>query len=78
MIGLAGGALFDAQALVFSHYLAVREGLPFVGSLLEAEMSGKSPVTILASARAVPTELTRLDDEWRRWMAYQVRSTTKR
>ncbi len=78
MMGLAGGALFDAQSLVFSHYLAMREGLPFVGSLLDAELSGTPAATALASARAIPTEIQRLDDEWRRWMAYQVRATTKR
>ncbi len=78
MMGLAGGALFDAQALVFAHYLAVREGLPFIGQLLDAQMTGKPTTAALASARAIPTELPRLDEEWRRWMAYQVRATTKR
>lgn len=78
MMGLAGGALFDAQSLVFAHYLALREGLPFVGALLDAQMAGKPTASALASARAIPTEIPRLDEEWRRWMAYQVRSTTKR
>jgi hypothetical protein len=74
MPALQGGALFVAQAMVFGHYLQAREGDRFIGALVDAQMQGQPVASVLASARMVPGDVQRLDEEWRHWLDYQSRN----
>ncbi|MBK6485867.1 MAG: hypothetical protein IPF98_03150 [Gemmatimonadetes bacterium] len=69
---LRGGMLFNAEALVLSHCLTAQEGTRFVGTLIDAQMTGKPLSDAVGTAKVVPADLTRLDDYWRRWMAYRL------
>jgi hypothetical protein len=64
----AGPQLFAAQALVFARYLTVREGPAFVGTLIDAQMSGKSINAVFDAAQMVPSNIERLDIEFHRWL----------
>ncbi len=75
---LRGAALFTAQAVEFANYLSWREGSRFVGTLLDAQITGAPIEPVFAGARAIPTTLAELDPEWRRWMSYEGRSVKQR
>ena len=63
-----GPQLFAAQALVFGRYLTVREGPAFVGTLVDAQLSGKSVNAVFDAAQMVPSNIERLDIEFHRWL----------
>jgi hypothetical protein len=63
-----GPQLFAAQAIVFARYLTVREGPAFVGSLVDAQMSGKSVNAVFGAAQMIPSNIERLDIEFHRWL----------
>lgn len=65
---LQGGALFAAQALIFGRYLTIREGPLFVGALVDAQLQAKDVNRVFANAQMVPTDLERVDIEFRRWL----------
>ncbi len=65
---LSGNALFAAEALVFGRYLTVREGPAFVGTLVDAQIQSKNISDVFAKAQMVPSNLERLDIEFRRWL----------
>ncbi len=64
----AGPQLFAAQALVFARYLTVREGPAFVGTLVDAQIAGKSINAVFDAAQMVPSNIERLDIEFHRWL----------
>jgi hypothetical protein len=64
----SGPQLFAAQALVFARYLTVREGPAFVGTLVDAQISGKSINAVFDAAQMVPSNIERLDIEFHRWL----------
>jgi hypothetical protein len=68
---LQGGALFSAEAVALGGYLASREGAPFVGALLDAQMQGRPVASVLSSAKVLPGDIARLEDQWRHWLAWQ-------
>jgi hypothetical protein len=65
---LQGGALFAAQALIVGRYLIIREGPSFVGALVDAQLQSKDVNRVFANAQMVPTDLERVDMEFRRWL----------
>ncbi len=71
---LSGGALWDAEALSITNYLATREGRPFVGSATRALTGGASMDEVLAGARMVPRDIDTLDRSWREWLATQAQA----
>ena len=65
---LQGGALFAAQSLVFARYLAIKEGPAFIGSLVDAQLQSRDVNDVFAAAQMVPSNVERLDMEFRRWL----------
>ena len=65
---LQGGALFATQALLFGRYLTIREGPSFVGALVDAQLQSQDVNRVFANAQMVPTDLERVDIEFRRWL----------
>jgi hypothetical protein len=65
---LSGNALFSAEALVFGRYLSIKEGPAFVGALVDAQIQSKDITEVFAKAQMVPSNLERLDIEFRRWL----------
>jgi hypothetical protein len=66
---LQGGALFEAQSALLARYLVTREGYPFLGALVDAQVRGTPVGDVLRTAKMIPYDLERVDDEWRRWLA---------
>lgn len=75
---LSGAALWDAEAISITNYLASREGRPFIGSAARALMSGQSMDAVLAGAQMVPRDVDTLDRAWRDWLATQAESMKSR
>jgi hypothetical protein len=75
---LSGAALWDAEAISITNYLASREGRPFIGSAARALMSGQSMDAVLAGAQMVPHDVDTLDRAWRDWLATQAESVKSR
>jgi hypothetical protein len=69
---LSGAALWDAEAVSITNYLASREGRPFIGSTARALMSGATMDAVLAGAQMVPRDVDTLDRAWRDWLATQA------
>ena len=69
---LSGGALWDAEALSITNYIATREGRPFIGKAARALMAGATMDEVLASAQMVPRDIDTLDRNWRDWLATQA------
>lgn len=69
---LSGAALWDAEAVSITNYLASREGRPFIGSTTRALMAGSSMDAVLAGAQMVPRDVDTLDRAWRDWLATQA------
>ena len=69
---LSGTALWDAEAVSITNYLASREGRPFIGNAARALMAGGSMDAVLASAQMVPRDVDTLDRAWRDWLATQA------
>ena len=69
---LSGVALWDAEAVSITSFLASREGRPFVGSTTRALMAGGSMDAVLAGAQMVPHDVDTLDRAWRDWLATQA------
>lgn len=69
---LSGAALWDAEAVSITNYLASREGRPFIGSTARALMSGSTMDAVLAGAQMVPRDVDTLDRAWRDWLATQA------
>jgi hypothetical protein len=65
---MSGPALFAAQSQMFGRYLFVREGPAFIGALVDAQMTSKSVNDIFLKAQMVPTDIERLDIEFKRWL----------
>jgi hypothetical protein len=71
---LSGGALWDAEALSITSFLASREGRPFIGTAARALMSGATIDDVLSRAQMVPRDVDTLDRTWRDWLATQAES----
>lgn len=69
---LSGAALWDAEAISITNYLASREGRPFIGNAARALMAGGSMDAVLAGAQMVPRDVDTLDRTWRDWLASQA------
>jgi hypothetical protein len=69
---LSGTALWDAEALSITNYLATREGRPFIGTATRALMAGATMDEVLAGAQMVPRDVDTLDRNWRDWVATQA------
>lgn len=69
---LSGGALWDAEALSITNYIATREGRPFIGTATRALMSGATMDQVLASAQMIPRDVDTLERNWRDWLAIQA------
>jgi hypothetical protein len=69
---LSGAALWDAEAISITNYLASREGRPFIGSAARVLMAGGSMDAVLAGAQMVPHDVDTLDRAWRDWLASQA------
>ena len=65
---LQGGALFEAQSALFARYLVSREGYPFLGVFIEAQLQGKPVTDVLRTAKMLPYDVEQLDTEFRRWL----------
>ena len=74
---LSGAALWDAEAVSITNYLASREGRPFIGSAARALMAGGTMDAVLASAQMVPRDVDTLDRAWRDWLATQAEAIRK-
>jgi hypothetical protein len=74
---LSGAALWDAEAVSITNYLASREGRPFIGSTARALMAGGSMDAVLAGAQMVPRDVDTLDRAWRDWLATQAEAIRK-
>jgi len=74
---LSGAALWDAEAVSITNYLASREGRPFIGSTARALMAGESIDAVLAGAQMVPRDVDTLDRAWRDWLATQAEAIRK-
>ena len=64
MPALQGGALFNAQSLVFGRCLVAREGYDVIGALVDAQIIGKSVDDALAKRNTL--DVARMDFDWRR------------
>jgi hypothetical protein len=53
---------------MFGRYLAVREGAPFIGALIDAQIQQKPVGAVFATAQMVPADLERVDIEFHRWL----------
>jgi hypothetical protein len=62
---LEGGALFEAQSVVFGRYLA-HEGYDLIGALVDAQILGKTVDEVLVTRNSI--NATQMDVEWRRWL----------
>lgn len=69
---LSGAALWDAEAVSITNYLASREGRPFIGSTTRALLAGRTMDDVLAGAQMVPRDVDTLDRAWRDWLATQA------
>ncbi len=67
---LFGAALFDAQAFVFGRFLAARTGLDFIGTLVDAQLNGKTVDELITQRQSMTLE--QLDVEWRRWLGIRA------
>jgi len=74
---LSGAALWDAEAVSITNYLASREGRPFIGSTARALMSGATMDAVLGGAQMVPRDIDTLDRAWRDWLATQAEAMRK-
>ena len=74
---LSGAALWDAEAVSITNYLASREGRPFIGSTARALMSGATMDAVLGGAQMVPRDIDTLDRAWRDWLATQAEAVRK-
>ena len=68
---LDGARLWDAQAISFAHYLASREGRPFIGRVAAVLAAGASLDDALASAYSLPHDLASVERAWRQWVGEQ-------
>lgn len=68
---LEGARLWDAQAISFAHYLASREGRPFLGRVASALAAGVPLDDALAGAYSLPHDLAGVERAWRQWVAEQ-------
>ena len=75
---LSGAALWDAEAVSITNYLASREGRPFIGSTARALMSGATMDAVLGGAQMVPRDVDTLDRAWRDWLATQAEAIKSR
>lgn len=71
---LSGAALWNAEALSITNYLANREGRPFIGTAARALMAGATMDEVLASARTIPRDIDTLDRNWRDWLVAQAQA----
>ena len=69
---LSGGALWDAEALSITNYIATREGRQFIGTAARALMSGATMDQVLVSAKMIPRDVDTLERNWRDWLATQA------
>lgn len=74
---LSGAALWDAEAVSITNYLASREGRPFIGTAARALMSGATMDAVLGGAQMVPRDIDTLDRAWRDWLATQAAAIRK-
>lgn len=75
---LSGAALWDAEAVSITNYLASREGRPFIGATARALMSGATMDAVLGGAQMVPRDVDTLDRAWRDWLATQAEAIKSR
>jgi hypothetical protein len=71
---LSGAALWDAEALSITNYLATREGRPFIGTATRALMAGATMDQVLSGAQMVARDVDTLDRNWRDWVASQAQA----
>ena len=74
---LSGAALWDAEAVSITNYLASREGRPFIGTTAKALMSGATMDAVLGGAQMVPRDIDTLDRAWRDWLATQAEAVRR-
>lgn len=74
---LSGAALWDAEAVSITSYLASREGRPFIGTAARALMAGGTMDAVLAGAQMAPRDVDTLDRAWRDWLATQAEAIRK-
>ena len=65
---LAARSSDHKSAAMFGRYLFVREGLQFIGALVDAQIQGRNPTDIFAAPQMVPSNLERPDIEFHRWV----------
>ncbi len=75
---LSGAALWDAEAVSITNYLASREGRPFIGTTARALMNGATMDAVLGGAQMVPRDVDTLDRAWRDWLATQAEAIKSR
>lgn len=68
---LEGARLWDAQAISFTHYLASREGRPFIGRVAATLAAGAPLDDALASAYSLPHDVASVERAWRQWVGEQ-------
>ncbi len=71
---MSGSALWDAEAISITSYLASREGRPFIGMTARALTSGATMDDVLAKAQLLPRDIDTLDRAWRDWLATQAQA----
>jgi hypothetical protein len=71
---LSGAALWDAEALSITNYLATREGRPFIGTATRALMAGATIDEVLSTAQLVARDVDTLDRNWRDWVVTQAQA----
>jgi hypothetical protein len=69
---LEGDRLWDAQAISFAHYIAAREGRPFLGSLGAALAAGETLDDAIVAAYSLPDDLGSIERGWREWVREQA------
>ncbi len=70
---LQGGALFDAQSLVFGRYLS-RQGYDLIGALVDAQVLGQPVDSLLAKHNFGSAD--QMEADWRRWLVERASALT--
>jgi hypothetical protein len=72
---LSVGELFLGQSAVFGEFLATRYGYPIIGKLVDAQLAGKTVDDVFGAEKI---DGTRLELDWKSWLATRAAQATKK
>lgn len=62
-------SFFYSQSIAFATYLRGKAGTPFIRALIQGTIAGQDFTAILAQTQNLPTDMARLEVDFRQWLA---------